>query len=399
MRSPVILAAGAAVALTLTACSGGGAPSDGGSSSDVVKIGMVVPLTGPYSALGLGDKEAAERLVADINASGGIDGRTIELTVVDDKTDVTESVKQFSQLASDPSYSALLASSFVSAATAVGDIALTQGVPTIALSPVDAYADGSNPYAFTSPPTPAVYAAALVDYWVAEGVDTLAITYVGSDVFGQTGEQATVALAEEAGIEVVLDEAYDAAATDFTPLVTKVVGAAPDAFVVWGAGPAPVIITKQIAGKGIPTYFTGAQASSLYLDPAGAEAEGVIAATTAAMAGADLPESTYKDLVMAVTTPWMEANDGALPPEFAFGGSSAIELLADAIDRADSTDRDAIRDALETTDLLTSNGRYRFSADDHMGLDSSALAIMIARGGLWVPTEYALEKFQTELPE
>jgi branched-chain amino acid transport system substrate-binding protein len=398
MRTPALLAATAAVALTLSACSGAATPTDGGSD-DVVKIGMVVPLTGPYSALGLGDKEAAERLIADINASGGIDGRTIELTVVDDKTDVTESVKQFSQLASDPSYSAMLASSFVSAATAVGDIAKAQAIPTIALSPVDAYADGSNPYAFTSPPTPAVYAAALVDYWVAEGVDTLAITYVGSDVFGQTGEQATVALAEDAGIEIVLDEAYDAAATDFTPLVTKVAAAAPDAFVVWGAGPAPVIITKQIAGKGIPTYFTGAQASSLYLDPAGAEAEGVIAATTAAMAGADLPESPYKDLVMAVTTPWMAANDGALPPEFAFGGSSAIELLVSAIDRADSVDRADIRAALETSDLLTSNGHYRYSASDHMGLDASALAIMIARGGIWVPTEYALEKFQTDLPE
>ena len=239
----------------------------------------------------------------------------------------------------------------------------------------------------------------LPGYWADQGIKSLAIAYVGADLFGQTGEQATVALAEDAGIDIVLDEAYDQTATDFTPLVTKVAEAAPDAFVVWGAGPAPVIITKQIAGKGIPTYFTGAQASNLYLDPAGEAAEGVLAATTAAMAGESLPDSAYKKLVMAVAEPWLAANDGVYPPEFAFGGASGLELLAAAIDAADSTDREKIRASLEATDLLTSNGHYRYSADDHMGLTANALAIMVARGGSWEPTEYALEKFQTDLPE
>ncbi len=400
MRKTLLRAAAlAAAALTLTACSATYAPAGSAGTEGPIKIGMVVPLTGPYSALGLGDKEAAERLVEDINGKGGVNGRELQLTVVDDKTDVTESVKQFSQLAADSSYSAMLASSFVSAATAVGDVARTQKIPTIALSPVDAFADGSNPYAFTSPPTPSVYAGALVDYWKSEGVKTLAITYVGADVFGQTGEKATVALAKDAGIDVVLDEPYDAAATDFSPLVNKVVQAKPDAFVVWGAGPAPVIITKQIAGKGVQTYFTGAQASNLYLDPAGEAAEGVIAATTAAMAGTSLPDSDYKTLVMAVADPWLAANKGVYPPEFAFGGSSAIELLADAVKRAGSSDRQAIRDALEKTDLLTSNGHYRYSADDHMGLTSDALAIMTAKAGAWVPTAYATKRFATDLPQ
>lgn len=398
MRRTVPVVATAALALALSACSGGATTSPD-SASGPVKIGMVVPLTGFLSALGQGDKEAAERVVADINAAGGIDGRQVQLTVVDDKADVTESVKQFNQLASDPSYSAMLASSFVSAATAVGSTAQSAKIPTIALSPVDAFADGSNPYAFTSPPVPAVYARALVDYWVAQGVKTLAIGYTGGDLYGGNGDKATVQFAEEAGIQVVLDEAYDQTATDFTPLITKVVAAQPDAFVVWGAGPAPVIITKQIAGKGIDTYFTGAEASDLYLQPAGDAAEGVIAAATEAMAGETLPDGAYKTKVMAIAQPWMEANAGAYPPEFAFGGASGVELLASAIDRADSTDRQKVRDALEQTDLLTSNGHYSYSPTDHMGLDATSLAIFQVTGGAWVPTEYATKKFATELPQ
>ena len=45
---------------------------------------------------------------------------------------------------------------------------------------------------------------------------------------------------------------FDQTATDFSPLVAKVKAAAPDGFLVWGAGPAPVIITKQMEGSGIP---------------------------------------------------------------------------------------------------------------------------------------------------
>lgn len=398
MRRTVPVVATAALVLALTACSGGGSTASGNGSGPV-KIGMVVPLTGFLSALGQGDKEAAERVVADLNAAGGIDGRQVELTVVDDKADVTESVKQFNQLASDPSYSAMLASSFVSAATAVGSTAQSAKIPTIALGPVDAFADGSNPYAFTSPPIPSVYARALVDYWVSQGVKTLAIGYTGGDLYGTNGDKATAEYAKEAGIDVVLDESYDQTATDFTPLITKVVSAKPDAFVVWGAGPAPVIITKQIAGKGIATYFTGAEASDLYLQPAGAAAEGVKAAATIALGGDALPEGAYKTKVMAVAKPWMDANNGAYPPEFAFGGASGVELLAAAIDAADSTDRQKIRDALEKTDLLTSNGRYTYSPTDHMGLDATSLAIFEAKDGTWVPTEAATKQFATELPQ
>lgn len=393
------LAVASMTALTLSACSGAGGATPSADADAPIKIGMVVPLTGPFSALGTGDQEAALRVVDEINAAGGIDGRQIELTIVDDKTDPTESVKQFNQLASDPSYSAMLASAMVSAAAAVGSSIEQYAIPTIALSPVEEYADGSNPYAYTSPPTPSVYAQALVDYWADSGVKTLAMTYSGGDLFGQLGQESTAALAEEAGIDLVLNEAYDPAATDFTPLVTKVTDAAPDAFVIWGAGPGPVIITKQMEGKGIPLYGTGAQASNLFLDPAGSAAEGMMAATTAAMAGESLPDGAYKDAVMAVADPWLAANDGVYPPEFAFGGASAIQLLAAAIDAADSTDRDAINEKLTTLELLTPNGQYAYSSTDHMGLTVDALAIMIVDGGVWTPTPYALDKFATDLPE
>jgi branched-chain amino acid transport system substrate-binding protein len=393
------LATAAVTALALAGCSGGGGESPTGQAGGTIKIGAVMPLTGPLAALGAGDKEAAEQAVDDINAAGGINGQKVELTIADDKTDPTESVKQFNQMASDNSYSAMLASSMTSAAAAVSSSILQYKVPTIALSPVDQYVDGSNAYAFTSPGSTKIYAQALVDYWKANDVKTVAVAYTGTDLYGQTGETSTKTLAEAAGMQIVLDEAYDPAATDFTPLITKVVNAKPDAFVQWGSGPAPVIITKQIAGKGVPFYVTGSQASNLWLEPSGDAAEGVIGATTAALDPDSLPDGDYKDLVMAVAGPWRDANDGVNPPEFAYGGATAIELLKNAIEKAGSTDRDKIRDALEQTDLLTPNGRYKYTKTDHMGLDASAIGIMVVKDGVWKATDWQTDKFKTDAPK
>lgn len=405
MRSKTLLAVTAfatasITALALAGCTtstGGASPSSG--TSGPIKIGAVMPLTGPLAALGAGDKEAAEQTVADINKAGGIKGQKIELTVVDDKTNPTESVKQFNQMASDSSYSAMLASSMTSAALAVSSSITQYKIPTIALSPVDQYVDGSNSYAFTSPGSTKIYAAALVNYWKSINVKTVAVAYTGTDLYGQTGEKSTKSLAEAAGMKIVLDEAYDPAATDFTPLITKVVAAKPDAFVQWGSGPAPVIITKQIAGKGVPFFVTGSQASNLWLQPSGAAAEGVIGATTAALDPDAIPAGPYKDLVMAVATPWRAQNKNVNPPEFAYGGATAIELLKNAIEKAGSTNRDKIRDALETTDLLTPNGHYHYSKTDHMGLDASAIGIMVVKDGVWKATDYQVSAFKTNVPK
>lgn len=397
MLTSRLAALAAAGALSLTAaCSA----ADAGSSKSTgpVKIGVVVPVTGFLSPLGLGDKAAVEQEVKAINDAGGVLGRKLEVTIKDDKSDVPQSVTEFNQLAADKSYSAILSSSFVSASTAVGPSAKTTKIPIVALGPVSAFADGSNPYAFTGVAVPEVYAQAMVDYLAAQKVSSLAIGYTGKDLYGETGNKATVAAAKKAGIDVVLDEPYDQTATDFSALVSKVKAAKPAAFLVWGAGPAPVIISKQFAGSGIPLLMTGAQASQLYVKPAGAAAEGVVMTSSIAVPGRELPAGPLKDLVDAFTGPWAKTNAG-YPPQFAFDGATGVQLLKAAIEKAGSTDRAKVRDALESLDVLTPTGRFTFSKTDHAGLDTDAVAIVKVENGDLKTTPYSLQRFSTNLPK
>ncbi len=395
LASPTVAGA---LALTLGLAACGSADEAGADSSGPIKIGVVVPLTGPFAPLGIGDKAAIEQEVKRINADGGVLGRDLEVTIKDDKTDVPQSVTEYNQLAADRSYTAILSSSNVAASTAIGPSAESNKIPTIALGPVSAFKDGSNDYAFTCVAIPELYAEAMVDYLVAEGIESLAIAYTSEDPYGKNGNDATVAAAEEAGIDVVVDEKIDVAATDFTAAITKVKAAEPDAFLVWVAGPASVIITKQFAGSGIPLLMTGAEASNLYVEPAGAEAEGVVMTSSIAVPGRELPPGPLKDAVDAFANPWLEQND-VYPPQFAFDGAAGIQLLVAAIEKAESADREKVRDALESIDLLTPIGRFKFSEDDHGGIGKEAIAIVEVQGGEFKATPYSLEAFQTSLPE
>jgi len=391
--------------LALAGCGGGnsaggsGGSNGGSAGSGPIKIGMVVPLTGPYSPLGTGDKAAAEQEVKQINAAGGILGRQVELTVVDDKTDVTQSVTEYNKMAADQSYSAILSSSNASASAAVGPSAVSTKTPTLALSPISAYADGSNPYAFTVPATPEVYSAKMAEYFAATGVKNLAIAYNGKDVYGKTGNDSTKAALAKVGINAVLDEPLDPAGTDFTPLIQKVKDAKPDAFLVWCAGPAPVILTKQLQGSGVKLVLTGANASNLFTKPAGAAAESVVMSSSIAVAGAEVPAGPLKTQIDNFAQPWLTANANVYPPQFAFDGVTGILLLKAAIEKAKSTDREAIRNALEGLDVLTPIGHFTYSKTNHAGLTADAIAMVQVKGGVFVATDFTKQQFTTNLPK
>ena len=180
---------------------------------------------------------------------------------------------------------------------------------------------------------------------------------------------------------MVVDKEIDVQGTDFTPVITQVKAAKPDAFVVWVAGPAAVIITKQFAGSGIPLLMTGAEASNLYVEPAGQEGEGVTMTSNIAVPGRELPAGPLKESVDAFANPWLKANKGVYPPQFAFDGATGLQLLVAAIEKAKSTDREKVRDALESLDLLTPTGRFKFSPTDHGGIGKDTIAIVTVKGG------------------
>ncbi len=69
-----------------------------------------------------------------------------------------------------------------------------------------------------------------------------------------------------------------------------------------------------------------------------------------------------------------------------FGGHAydALMIAVEAIERAGSTDKAAVRDAIENTSgLMGTGGEFNMSPDDHLGLDLSAFRMLEIRNGDW----------------
>lgn len=387
-----LLVSGAALVVTALSLSSCGAPTGSASTENgPIKIGLVTSLTGPFSVLGEGNLTGAQIAVKQLNDDGGINGRTVELAYKDDKTQPDQSVAAFNELASDKGVAAILGSTDSTSASASGPAAQRSKTAMLTMSPVTDLASGTNPYAFIVPSATRNYADVLVQYWKDNGFKNVAIAYDGKDVFGKSGLESTQGFANQAGVNIALAESYDPSATDFTALIKHIADAKADAVMVWGAGPAPVIITKQFEAANISAklFMSGAQGSDLYVEPAGPSAEGVIVVggiSLSASAG-DLPESDLANKIEEVATAYRADHTG-YPSDFVFVGATGVFLVAEAIKNAGSTDRTKVRDALESLKYLAPSGPYSFSKDNHGGLGTEGLAVMEIRDGKFATTEY-----------
>jgi branched-chain amino acid transport system substrate-binding protein len=79
-----------------------------GRAAEHLKIGMVASLTGPLAESGLYETQGAKLAAEEVNKTGGVLGRPIELIIEDDQTTKPGSVLAFSKLAGDKEVSAFI---------------------------------------------------------------------------------------------------------------------------------------------------------------------------------------------------------------------------------------------------------------------------------------------------
>jgi len=349
MRTRSVVTAFAGVlTLSLAAC-GGGSGGSGGDSSQPVQLGQIASLTGNYTPLGTNDQLGAAQAVQEINDSGGVlGGRRLQIQVEDDKTQPDQAVIAFNDLVSKDVV-AVVGSSFSNSSLAVIPQAERQQIPYISTAAADEQVEPVSSFAFMTPPTAGVVAEQLLRYFQAQGMTRMAVAYDTKSAFAVTGWKKMSALADKYGITFVDEETFETTTTNFAPQLTHVAGSGADGLMVWATGAPGVIITTQFAtaNLGIPLALSHAEASTLWSQPAGAAANGVIVATSLAVVGPHLPDSDIKNAALAMADPFQKAN-GYYPPQFAFDGYVAVKMIAAAIEKAGSTDPGAIQKALDS---------------------------------------------------
>jgi branched-chain amino acid transport system substrate-binding protein len=376
----VVLAIGS---LAVSGCAALGGPQ--AQSTGPIKVGMVTSLTGNYAPLGTNDKLAVQQVVDQLNNKGGINGRKIDLQILDDASDPNQTVIQFNKVISDGAV-AVLGPPQSTADLAIRPIANDKKVPTISLGAADEQVVPVTPYMWMVAPLSSQVANACLTFLQQQGKTKLAMLYDTKNAYAKSGHDSTVNFASKYGVTIVDDETFETAQTNFTPQFAKIADSKPDVLLVWATGAPPVVITKQWAdaNTGISLMMTAAEASTLYVQPAGAAAEGVYVEASMGAAGDKLPGANkFKKLIDDFAGPFQQANN-YYPPQFAWDGMIGATFLIDAIQRKGATS-EQIKAGLDSIDLDTPQGHYSFTADKHYGQPDSASIMTVVKGGQFVP--------------
>jgi branched-chain amino acid transport system substrate-binding protein len=382
-----------AVVLATVGC---GSDQEGDDAGRPFRIGMIAPLTGSYEPLGRDAKKAVELAVEEINNAGGVLGRRIELLVRDDQSKPDQSTLVFNELKGNADV--VIGSPFSNSALATIPLAEDARVPFLSLAPADEQVKPIRSYTFVVPAISSQYGDRLLQYFQATGVTSIAAAFDGRSSYATAGMAGMREKAGYYGISLVATEEFQTGTTDFTPIFNRVRASGAQALVVWATGPPAITATQQYATSRVtvPLVLTGAQASRLFLDPAGAAAEGVTIASSIGVVGSYLPDGEQKEVIGSLSRSFRGLYKYA-PPQFAQDGYSAVQLIAAAARQAKSTNKGKVRDALENLRLVTPNGAYAYSKTDHNGLTTDFISVNKVDGGALIPTEWARQQFPAAL--
>ncbi len=350
------------------------------------KIAVLASLTGPLAGLGVPSRAALELEAKRLNDAGGIHGRPIHLVFGDDLSDPSKGVIAFKRLL-DEEPVAMIGPNFSS--TALGIIPLVERakLPMISMAAEDAQVQSGRKYVFMISLTSHLNASANLSYMRSLGLKRIALLH-DTGAYGHGGAALVKKLSSNYGVSVVHTETFNLSDTDMTPQLTKIKNDEKvQAILLWAAGAAPAIVTRQYRSLNfsVPLLLTGAQADPGFVKAAGTAAEGIPFPTARSVLQEYLPADNPSRKALDAFVPAYRQATGVEPNIFAAVAYDALHLVASALRMAPGAEPEKIVAALESLRFSGVNGEYAFARDRHAGMLPSSVAMAMWKGGRIVP--------------
>jgi len=350
-----------------------------------IKIGALFAVTGPASFLGEPEKNTAQMMVDEINKSGGINGKKIELIVYDTAGDSTKAVQLATKLIKNDNVSVIIGPSTTGESMAVIPVVEKENIPLISCAAGIKITDPVKKWVFKTPANDNLAAEKILIYMNKQKQNKIALLTV-TDGFGASGREQLKALAAQKGFTIVADEVYGPKDTDMTAQLTKIRGINPDAIICWGTNPGPAVITKNVKQLGIkiPLYMSHGVASKKYIELAGSDsAEGVMLPAGKLAIYESLTSSDVQQKLLSEYDKSYKKAFGIESSTFGGYAYDSITLIKAALMKGAKTP-EQIRNEIEQTQKMTSvSGVFNMSKTDHNGLDLSAFEMVKVTKGNW----------------
>ncbi|MDD2483516.1 MAG: ABC transporter substrate-binding protein [Eubacteriales bacterium] len=353
------------LALVLGSFAGcGGAAED--AEATEVKIGLNYELTGPVATYGQASVDGIQMAFDEINAAGGINGMQIKSVLLDNKSDSAEATSLATRLMTQDGVVACLGPATSGNFMATIPVATGNGIPVISASAtadegVTMDADGNvNDYVFRLCFNDSFQGVTMANFALNNLTAKSAVLIQDqSSDYAKGLAKNFVETFEAAGGTIVATEGYVKDDKDFNAILTSIAAKDFDVIFLPGYYQEAGLIIKQARELGITAPILGA--------------DGFDSEVLLQLAGADALNNVYfsnhysnldeDPMVQDFITKFKEKY-GADPNAFHALGYDLGMYIADAIERAGSTDSDAIKDALASTENFVGvTGTFSMGAD------------------------------------
>lgn len=336
-----------------------------------IAIGVAVPLTGPQEVYGVPALEGFELAQGEINDSQRLGGASIEFIVEDTEGTIDAATAAFNKLINEDGVTVILGPGISTVAKEVFPIAQQNEVLAFSSTSTAVGLSAIGDYIFRS----GLNVGTLVPGAVKELQEKLRFSRVATmvddaDVYSRSLDEAVSNSLAEGEVEILGRETFATGDTSFAAQLNNIKELNPHAIFVSCLASEMIDIMIQAREVGIPSNIPIVipEMTLAEVAAAGEAAERVISITSWATNASTTGNQTFIDSYM------MEHDSE--PSPWAALSYASLNILADAIAHAGSTDPSAIKDAMAATrDVDTILGRFSFNDDGDAVYDPIVLIV------------------------
>ena len=341
-----------------------------------IVLGSAISLTGKYSTEGVNSQQGYDFAVAKIKEQGGvkIDGKCYNFRVIyyDDESKGDRGATLAERLISQDNVQYMLGPYSSGMTKAIAPITEKYQIPMVEAEGASrSLFNKGYKYMFAVLSTSEQYLSSAVSFAAEQATNQgkpassvkVAIA-VENDPFSLDVRDGVLEDAKKLGMDIIIDEKLPRDLSDMSAILTKVKLLKPDLLIVSGHTKGAVTAVRQIGEKNIkvPMIAMTHCESADVVGKFGKTADDIICST-------QWDETmTYKDPIMGSASNWNKEFKKAYPafkdktvPYQTAQASAAVLVFKDAFERANSLDKEKLRDALAKTDMETFYGHVKFS--------------------------------------
>ena len=326
-------------------------------AADTIKIGVAGPHTGDLAPYGLPTKDAAEMIVAEINAKGGVNGKKVELMIADDQCKPEIASNVAAKLRSE---GVNIVIGHVCSGATKAALGTYKDAKIIAISP-----SATNPPLTKGGEYPNFYRTIAPDDDQAKlaasfttdklNAKKVAILHDKGDYGKGFADFSKEAIEKGGKAKVVMYEGIQPGAMDYSAVIQKLSKEKADVVIFGGYHPEASKLLSQMNKKKIKVPFIGPDGikGDGFLKIAGKDAEGVYATGPMDVSKYPLNGKVRADY---------KAKYGKEPGTFFDQAYAATLAALNAVKVAGGTDYEAVGKTLKSSEVETTVGKIKFDA-------------------------------------